>query len=66
MDSKQPIDLIRAEEARAILGVSSAKMAHLIKQGLLPHWTYPLDRRVKLVSRADVLTLMRPKKAEAA
>jgi hypothetical protein len=66
MDSTQPSDLIRAEEARAILGVSSVKMAHLIKQGLLPHWTYPLDRRVKLVSKADVLSLMRPKKAEAA
>jgi predicted DNA-binding transcriptional regulator AlpA len=66
MDSTQPNDLIRAEEARAILGVSSAKMAHLIKQGLLPHWTYPLDRRVKLVSRADVQSLTRPKKAEAA
>jgi hypothetical protein len=48
------------------LGVSSAKMAHLIKQGLLPHWTYPLDRRVKLVSRSDVLSLMKPRKAEAA
>ncbi len=66
MESIQPGDLIRAEEARAILGVSSAKMAHLIKQGHLPHWTYPLDRRVKLVSKADVLALMRPKKAEAA
>jgi hypothetical protein len=66
MDSTQPNDLIRAEEARAILRVSSAKMAHLIKQGLLPHWTYPLDRRIKLVSRADVLSLMKPKKAEAA
>lgn len=66
MDSTQPNDLIRAEEARALLGVSSAKMAHLIKQGLLPHWTYPLDRRVKLVSKADVQSLMRPKKAEAA
>ncbi len=66
MDSTQPSDLIRAEEARAILGVSTAKMAHLIKQGILPHWTYPLDRRVKLVSKADVQALMRPKKAEAA
>ena len=66
MDTNQPSDLIRAEEARAILGVSSAKMAHLLKQGLLPHWTYTLDRRVKLVSKADVLSLMRPKKAEAA
>jgi predicted DNA-binding transcriptional regulator AlpA len=66
MDPNQPADLIRAEEARAILGVSSAKMAHLIKQGLLPHWTYPLDRRVKLVSRADVLSLKTPQKAEAA
>jgi hypothetical protein len=66
MDSNQPVDLIRAEEARAILGVSSAKMAYLIKQGLLPYWTYPLDRRVKLVSKADALALMKPKKAEAA
>jgi hypothetical protein len=66
MDLTQPGDLIRAEEARAILGVSTAKMAHLIKQGVLPYWTYPLDRRVKLVSLADVQALMRPKKAEAA
>jgi hypothetical protein len=66
MDSTQPSDLIRAEEARTILGVSSAKMAYLIKQGLLPHWIYQLDRRVKLVSKADVLSLMKPKKAEAA
>jgi hypothetical protein len=66
MEPTQPVDLIRAEEARAILGVSSAKMAHLIKQGLLPHWTYPLDRRVKLVSKADVLSLKMPQKAEAA
>jgi hypothetical protein len=66
MDVTQPNDLIRAEEARTILGVSSVKMAYLFKQGLLPHWTYPLDRRVKLVSKADVLALMKPKKAEAA
>jgi hypothetical protein len=66
MDVTQPSDLIRAEEARTILGVSSAKMAYLIKRGLLPYWTYPLDRRVKLVSKADVLALMKPKKAEAA
>ena len=66
MDLTQPNDLIRAEEARTILGVSSEKMAYLFKQGLLPHWTYPLDRRVKLVSKADVLALMKPKKAEAA
>jgi hypothetical protein len=66
MDTTQPSDLIRAEEARALLGVSSVKMADLIKQGLLPHWTYPLDRRVKLVSKADVLSLMNPRKVEAA
>ena len=66
MDAPQPSDLIRAEEARTILGVSSAKMAYLLKQGLLPYWTYQLDRRVKLVSRADVLSLMKPKKVEAA
>ena len=66
MDVTQPSDLIRADEARTILGVSSAKMAYLFKQGLLPYWTYPLDRRVKLVSKADVLALMKPKKAEAA
>lgn len=60
-----PKDLITAEEARVLLRVSTKKMAVLLKDGTLRHFPNPLDRRQKLVSRAEVLTLI-PHRAEAA
>jgi hypothetical protein len=60
-----PSDLITANEARALLGVSRMKIANLLKEGVLKTYQNPLDRREKLVSRAEVLEL-RPKRAEAA
>ena len=60
-----PSDLITANEARALLGVSRMKIASLLKMGLLKTYQNPLDRREKLVSRAEVLEL-KPKRAEAA
>jgi hypothetical protein len=53
----EPKDLIPAEEARAILGVSTWKMATLLREGILRHFSSPLDRRKKLVSRAEVEAL---------
>jgi excisionase family DNA binding protein len=44
-------------EARAALGVSRRKIAELIEQGILPSRENPLDKRSKLVSRADVAQL---------
>jgi hypothetical protein len=61
----QPIDLITASEARRLLGVSAVKMAQLIKDEIVRHFPNPLDRREKLVSKAEVLAL-KPPRAEAA
>ncbi len=61
----QPTDLITASEARRLLGVSAVKMAQLIKDEPLRHFPNPLDRREKLVSKAEVLAL-KPPRAEAA
>lgn len=59
-----PTDLITAGEARRLLGISPLKLAELLKSGALRHYPNPLDRREKLVSKADVLNL-KPKRAAA-
>jgi len=61
----EPNDLITTAEARRLLGVSAVKMAQLIRDGIVPHFPNPLDRRVKLVNKAQVESL-KPKRAEAA
>jgi hypothetical protein len=61
----QPTDLVAVAEAQRLLGVSHAKMAQLIREGALRHFANPLDRRMKLVSKAEVEAL-KPKRAEAA
>lgn len=57
MDANTPNDLIAASEAQRLLGVSHAKIAQLIRDGMLRHFTNPLDRREKLVSRSEALAL---------
>jgi len=57
MNIKRPNDLVAVSEAQRLLGVSHAKMAQLIREGMLRHFPNPLDRRVKLVSRSEVLAL---------
>ena len=52
-------ELITVAEAKRILGISANKMSALIGSGTLPYEQDPLDRRVKLVRRADVVGLMR-------
>jgi hypothetical protein len=44
-------------EARTLLGCSGVKMAQLIKDGIIRYFPDPLDKRVKLVSREEVLAL---------
>jgi hypothetical protein len=58
MQGQRPDDLIKVTAARKLLGVSPMKMAQLIKDGFLRTFDNPLDRRVKLVSRADVEALL--------
>jgi hypothetical protein len=60
-----PDDLIPAERARELLGISTKKLASLLKEGSIRHFPNPLDKRQKLVSKAEALALM-PKRAEAA
>ena len=61
----KPKDLITTYEARCLLEVSHTKMAQLFRDGILRHFPNPLDRREKLVSKAEVLAL-KPDRAEAA
>jgi hypothetical protein len=63
---EKPNDLIHCLEAQRLLGVSHTKMAQLLKEGVIPYYLNPLDKRVKLVSRAEILSLKEPKRAEAA
>ncbi len=65
MNKSQPDDLISISEARRLLGVSRFKMAELIKSDHLRCFPNILDKRVKLVSRAEVLSI-KPRRAEAA
>jgi hypothetical protein len=55
----QESELITVTAARRLLGISANKMSALIGSGTLPYEQDPLDRRVKLVRRKDVESLMR-------
>jgi hypothetical protein len=61
----QAKDLMTVGEARARLGVGKRKMAALIAQGVLPTQPDPLDKRIKLVRRADVEALAAQSKRAA-
>ena len=65
MPNHKPEDLILVSEARKLLGVSPTKMSQLLKDGVIRHFPNPLDRREKLLSKAEVMALI-PKRAEAA
>ena len=61
--NNKPNDLITLTEARRILGVSQTKIALLVRNRTLTHYQDPLDARVKLVSRAEVVALISREKA---
>ena len=65
MQEQRPDDLIKVTAARKLLGVSPMKMAQLIKDGFLRTFDNPLDRRVKLISRADIEALLGMKEKAA-
>lgn len=56
-----PTDLISTSEAQKLLGVSRPTMSKLLKGGVVRHFTNPIDKRVKLVSRAEVLAIIPPR-----
>jgi excisionase family DNA binding protein len=58
-------DMMTVGEAREYLGVGRQKMTDLIKRGTLTTYPDPLDKRVRLVLRADVEKLRRQSKRAA-
>ncbi|HEV2708388.1 MAG TPA: hypothetical protein VGV59_20905 [Pyrinomonadaceae bacterium] len=58
MQGHRPNDLIKVTAARKRMGISPMKMAQLIKDGFLRTFDNPLDKRVKLVSQAEVDSLL--------
>lgn len=65
MPHEKPTDLIPVKDARALLGVSHTKMTQLIRDGVVRTYSNVLDKREKLVSKAEIMAL-RPFRAEAA
>jgi hypothetical protein len=65
MQHDKPTDLIPVKDARALIGVSHTKMTQLIREGVVSTYPNVLDKREKLVSKAEVMAL-RPYRAEAA
>jgi excisionase family DNA binding protein len=53
-------ELISLKEAQEYLRVSGVKIWKLVKEGSLPVYTDPLDKRKKLVPRAEVEKLKEP------
>jgi hypothetical protein len=62
---KQPTDLITAAEARQLLGVSPPKLTAMIKDKMFTIYEDPLDKRVKLLSKAEVEAARAPRKRAA-
>lgn len=50
-------ELMTIAEATELLGIGNKKMAQLLRDGELPWEQDPLDKRSKLVKRADVEAL---------
>ncbi len=50
-------ELMTVREAREYLGVGKIKIAALIKDGVLKTQPDPLDKRLRLIKRADVEAL---------
>jgi hypothetical protein len=61
----QPDDLISTTEGRKLIGISTHTMARMIREGVIHIYLNPLDKREKLVSKSQIISL-KPKRAEAA
>ena len=57
-------DFVTMQQAAALMGVSRWTLWRLVKEGRLPSYQSEINRRVKLVKRADVEALMTPKPIE--
>ncbi len=57
-------EFLNLKEARQLLGVSRTKLWTLTKEGHLPIYQDPLNKRVRLVRRRDLENLRRPIKED--
>ena len=57
-------DYVTMGEAEKLLGVSRFKLWQLVREGVLPTFVSPLDRRQKLVRREDLDRLHEPVPSE--
>jgi hypothetical protein len=51
-------EYVSVAEARQILGIAEPTMTRLLSDGVLAWEVNPLDRRGKIIKRADVLALV--------
>ena len=56
-----PAGYMTLKDAGDELGESKTKMSRLVKGGVLPTYSHPLDRRLKLVKKTDVKKLRTPR-----
>jgi excisionase family DNA binding protein len=54
-------DFVTIQRAAQVMGVSRWTVWRLVKDGKLPIYHSEIDRRVKLVRRADLAALMQPR-----
>jgi excisionase family DNA binding protein len=53
-------EFVTMREAQELLGVSSFTVWRMVKDGRLPAFPSKIDRRKKLIRRADIEALRRP------
>lgn len=54
------IEYLSLKEAGECLGVSRTKVWQLVKEGVLPAYSDPLDKRKKLIRKDDIQNLRLP------
>ena len=55
-------NMLSLSEAREYLGTSRMKIWRLVKEGVLPVFLDPLDKRKRLVRKSDVEKLRQPQR----
>lgn len=58
------IEFLSMKEAGAYLGASRMKMWRLVRNGVLPVYDNPLDKRRKMVLKSDLDKLRQPQRAD--
>jgi len=60
MEVDMPIEFLTMKQAGEYLHASKDKMWRLVKEGVLPTYSDPLDKRKKLVRKDDIQNLRLP------